>query len=381
MSHVSDIRFVKRSMSANAVFSILIPTWNNLPYLKLCIDSIRKHSTLQHQLIVHINEGNDGTREWVASQSDIDYTASDTNIGVCYALNAAAQLASTNYILYLNDDMYTCPQWDKYLLEEINAVGHDDFFISGTAIEPVAESICSIEKNYGADIESFNEALLLNEFAALPFSDWLGATWPPNVLHKKNWDLVGGYSTEFTPGMYSDPDFSMKLWQAGIRFFKGASKSRVYHFGSRSVKRVAKNPGYYTFISKWGMSSSTVTKIYLRRGVPFDGQLTEPRISQIIRVKNLFKRIVAAFKRSIFFCSQLQNIGETLLASHSSTAVFLVASKRLAVNSFHFVFIFLHNDFSFEAHLWGHFAGINTPLTRQQFKFFDLLNMIEFRVH
>ena len=82
----------------------------------------------------------------MASQSDIDYTASDTNIGVCYALNAAAQLASTNYILYLNDDMYTCPQWDKYLLEEINAVGHDDFFISGTAIEPVAQSICSIEK-------------------------------------------------------------------------------------------------------------------------------------------------------------------------------------------------------------------------------------------
>ena len=78
-------------------------------------------------------------------QSDIDYTASDTNIGVCYALNAAAQLASTNYILYLNDDMYTCPQWDKYLLEEINAVGHDDFLFRHS-YRTRCKSICSIEK-------------------------------------------------------------------------------------------------------------------------------------------------------------------------------------------------------------------------------------------
>lgn len=297
MSHMSDIKYVKRSMQVDAMFSILIPTWNNLPYLKLCVDSIRKHSSFSHRLIIHINEGNDGTKEWIQLQEDIDYTLSNTNIGVCYALNAAAQLASTNYILYINDDMYACPQWDKYLLEEIKAIGHDDFFISATAIEPVAQSACSIEKNYATDIESFNEALLLKEFATLPFSDWQGATWPPNVLHKKNWDLVGGYSTEFTPGMYSDPDFSMKLWQAGIRFFKGVGKSRVYHFGSKSVKRVAKNAGYYTFISKWGITSSTVTKLYLRRGEPFNGLLEEPVISPVIRLKNLFKRIVAAFKR------------------------------------------------------------------------------------
>lgn len=297
MPHMSDIKYVKNSVHNDAVFSVLIPTWNNLPYLKLCIGSIRKHSAYQHQLIVHINEGNDGTREWIESQMDIDYTLSNINIGVCYALNACAQLAATDYILYINDDMYVCPQWDKYLLEEINAVGHDNFFISSTAIEPVAQSACSIEKDYGRDIETFKEGLLLEEFAALPFNDWQGATWPPNVLHKKIWDLVGGYSTEFSPGMYSDPDFSMKLWQAGIRLFKGVSKSRVYHFGSKSVKRVAKNPGYYTFISKWGMTSSTVTKLYLKRGEPFTGPLEEPNISQSLHFKNLLKRIAAAFRR------------------------------------------------------------------------------------
>jgi glycosyltransferase involved in cell wall biosynthesis len=50
------------------MFSILIPTWNNLPYLKLAVDSIRRHSASAHQIIVHVNDGSDGTRAWVREQ-------------------------------------------------------------------------------------------------------------------------------------------------------------------------------------------------------------------------------------------------------------------------------------------------------------------------
>lgn len=279
------------------VFSIIIPTWNNLPYLKLCIESIRKNSTHKHQLIVHINEGADGTLEWVKTQDDIDYTFSKENIGVCYALNIARTLLASDYLLYINDDMYVCPQWDDLLFEEIKKLKQKFFFLSATAIEPKAQSSCSIEKTYGSSIESFDEQKLLNEYGSLPMNDWQGATWPPNVVHKDVWDLVGGYSTEFSPGMYSDPDFSMKLWQAGVRLFKGISKSRVYHFGSVSVKRVKKNKGYYTFISKWGITSSTLSKYYLRRGEVFDGPLKEPVIGFSLKLKNLFKRLATSFKR------------------------------------------------------------------------------------
>ena len=55
------------------IFSILIPTWNNLPFLKICVDSIRKNSTYRHQIIVHVNDGSDGTLEWVRQQG-LDYT-------------------------------------------------------------------------------------------------------------------------------------------------------------------------------------------------------------------------------------------------------------------------------------------------------------------
>ena len=277
----------------NSGFSILIPTWNNLPYLKLCIDSIRKNSSLNHQIIVHVNDGVDGTLDWVKTQNDLEYTASEENVGVCYALNIAASLARTDYILYINDDMYVCPQWDTSLMEEILNIGHKLFFLSATSIELRPQSNCSIKGDFGLAFDDFKESELLKNYDKFPMSDWCGATWPPNVVHKELWTLVGGYSTEFSPGMYSDPDFSMKLWRAGVRLFKGVNRSRVYHFGSQSVKRVKKNKGYYQFLNKWGMTSSTMSEYILKRGEPYFGYLGTAKIPFQIRIKNIFKRTLS----------------------------------------------------------------------------------------
>ncbi|ULQ51460.1 glycosyltransferase family 2 protein [Flavihumibacter fluvii] len=294
---LGDITKIRREHSPEAISSILIPTWNNLPFLQLCIHSIRKNSGLKHQVIVHVNEGNDGTLDWLKSQPDISYTHSAENIGVCYALNAARGLVSTAYIIYLNDDMYVCPGWDTELFREIKEIGHHRFFLSATSIEPVPQSNCSIKGDYGRNIDSFKEEELLENFARLEMADWTGATWPPNIVHVDTWDLVGGYSIEFSPGMYSDPDFSMKLWHAGIRLFKGIAKSRAYHFGSITTKRVVRNRGYFQFIAKWGFTSSTASEYYLRRGEPYTGLLPEATIPGNIGWKNMLKRLDLVFRK------------------------------------------------------------------------------------
>lgn len=297
MNNVIHIEQHLRTKKEDQCFSILIPSWNNLPYLQLCVNAIRKNSHYRHQLLVHVNDGSDGTLQWVQQQPDLDYTCSTQNTGVCYPLNALAALAYTNYILYINDDMYVCPGWDKFLMDEIQSIGHPYFFISGTAIEPVPQSKCSIGHSFGTDIQSFDEAALLAQYQSLPMQNWSGATWPPNVVHKDLWNLVGGYSTEFSPGMYSDPDFSMKLWQAGVRYFKGVAQSRVYHFGSLSVKRITKNRGYFTFILKWGMTNGSFSKHYLKRGEPFTGPRPQIEMPGIVKLKSLWKQLVAVFKR------------------------------------------------------------------------------------
>ena len=201
----------------------------------------------------------------------------------------------------MNDDMYACPDWDKFLWEEIQQLPDNKFFLSATLIQPrpfFCKSVIA-PANFGENVETFKEQELLDKYQLLPHSDWFGSTWPPNVVHKDIWDLVGGYSIEFSPGMYSDPDFSAKLWMAGIRLFKGLSASRVYHFESVSTGGVKKNNGSQQFLSKWGITSASFIRNILRRGEPFEPKLVgKPHIISLQKdiFRSRLKKALSAFK-------------------------------------------------------------------------------------
>jgi glycosyltransferase involved in cell wall biosynthesis len=279
----------------NQRFSIIIPSWNNLPFLKICINSILKNSAFRHQIIIHINEGTDGTLEWV-SKSGFDYSHSINNEGVCWAVNACRALVRTDYIVFLNDDMYMLPGWDLELWNEIEHIPHKFFYLSSTTIEPVTSPHPGILSpfDFGRSPETFREETLLKEFRTIKGEDWSGATWPPNIVHKDIWDLIGGYSVEYFPGLYSDPDFSMKLYEAGVRYFKGVDASRAYHFGSKSTKRITMNHGSKQFLNKWGITSASFTRFFLKRGMHFQGEITvnpHERGLKIALLKSYFKRI------------------------------------------------------------------------------------------
>jgi len=280
-------------------FSIIIPTWNNIEMLKLCVNSVLKNSRFEHQIIIHVNEGSDGTLEWVKSQG-FDHTHSEINIGVCWAINACRAMVNTDYIMFLNDDMYFLPDWDYELWKEIEEIGHKFFFLSSTTIEPRKSPHPGILAPYdfGTSPENFRERELLNEYKTIIATDWSGATWPPNIVHRYIWDLVGGYSIEYFPGLYSDPDFSMKLFEAGVRVFKGVDKSRVYHFGSKTTKRIKLNHGSKQFLNKWGLTSATFSKHFLKRGQPYNGVINVEYSNgelQTALKKSIVKRILWAF--------------------------------------------------------------------------------------
>ena len=257
-----------RATQTDAKYSIVIPTWNNLPYLQLCIGSLRKNSTYRHQIIVMINEGVDGTKEWVESQSDIDYVYSETNIGICYGLNACRNLVQTTHILYANDDMYFLPKWDFFMDKKLQSMDGKTCMISATMIEPHGNNPCCIIADFGDDLQTFRENDLLSQYQNLKHTDWSGSTWPPVLVSLDLWDKVGGMSVEFSPGMYSDPDLSLKLWNAGVRNFIGVGNSLVYHFGCKSTKRVKQNRGRHTFTMKWGFSANVFMHQFLKIGEP-----------------------------------------------------------------------------------------------------------------
>jgi len=258
------------------MFSIIIPSYNNSNYLKLCIESIKKTANLNNQIIVHVNEDYNGETRSYLKKQNIKYTFSNKNIGLCSSINLAVKSSSNKYILYSHDDMYFCPGWEEALIEEINKIKHNFFYVSGSMIEPDSGHIIF---DCGNSLDSFDEKKLLDNYKNKNINDHQGSHFAPHCVHIDIWNKVGGFSEEFNPGIGSDPDFNMKLWKVGVRIFKGLNSFKVYHFGSlttRKNKNIIKNKGDETFLKKWGITTKFFKKYYLKSKTRYYGPLKNP---------------------------------------------------------------------------------------------------------
>ena len=265
------------------MFSVIIPSYNNLNYLKLCIHSLKKNSKLKHEIIVHVNDGNDGTLDFVKNEK-IKFTYTDHNVGICKGVNKASKISTMEYLLYSHDDFYFCPEWDTVLENEIQKLNTNLFYLSGTMINNG-----QVFLDCGDNIQNFNEEKLLKNYRNIKFHDFQGSTWAPHLIHINIWNKVGGFSEEFFPGTGSDPDLNKKLWDIGVRIFKGLEHSKVYHFGSIVTRQKEKkfmsptesgSKGSKIFILKWGFSIKFFKKYYLKSDKIYNGPLNNP-------VKNL----------------------------------------------------------------------------------------------
>ena len=262
------------------MFSIIIPTFNNIQYLKKCIESIRNNSTYNHEIIPHVNEGSDGTVDYL-KENNIEYTYTNYNSGICKGMNMAAKKANTEFLLYAHDDFYFCPKWDLVLKNELDKIKHKNFYLSGTMVNNG-----QITLDCGSNLETFDEKRLLSKISDANYYDFQGSTWAPHLIHKETWDKVGGFSEEFFPGTGSDPDLNMKLWKEGVRIFKGINDFKVYHFGSIVTRKYKNHPtiktesgsrGAKIFLLKWGITIKFFKKFILNSDTKYLKELTDPK--------------------------------------------------------------------------------------------------------
>ena len=275
------------------MFSILIPTYNNLEYLRFCIKSLKKNSHFNNQIICHVNIGEDGTAKFL-EENKLDYSYTSYNAGICEGMNKASKFCKFDYYLYAHDDFYFCPKWDFILLNEIKKIGHNNFYLSGTMMNEG-----QISFNCGNTPNEFDEKKFLLEYKNFNYYDFQGSTWAPSVVHRDIWNKVGGLSQEYFPGTGSDPDFNMKLWNLGIRIFKGLNDFKVYHFGS-TVLRKKKNTiskknygskGAKVFLLKWGITIKFFKKFYMRSDTKYLKPLDKPKINFAYSINYLITRL------------------------------------------------------------------------------------------
>lgn len=228
--------------------SIVIPCWimnKELEgFLKNCVESIKRHTTVDYELIL-VDNGSEFGKDFMELVSDV-YIRNDKNEGFGPACNQGFKVAKGEYICCMNDDIVVGKGWDKVLIDTAGkgfvvmpALMHkwppfpQLWPTSDTDLEEMYKYM-ELEQEHGDWLKSFN-GQSVQSFQPL---DGFGALW---VVKKEQLDkvLIDGnvFDEEFKIGMWEDRD----LW---ARFFlKGVSNVRdhrcwVYHIGNASWGKI-----------------------------------------------------------------------------------------------------------------------------------------------
>ncbi len=257
-----------------------ISTHNNLPYLKLAIESVREYSYYKDApFIIHAENCKDGTDEWLETVRDkynltiiTDHNNNPKGIGG--GMNVCASAAKTEYINFLHSDFYVGYDWDRELMEVHKNNPKEKLWVNSFRIEP--NMFNSPDRHgtllvdpdlFGGYWNTFDKQAFINyakEFAELNDFEIPKGEGVSGLVKKEVWDEVGGNDPLFAPTSWDDMDLFLRMINKGVRFVM-PSKSVVWHFGARGSHRLEENNGQSSerqkkaeavnarkFYNKWG---------------------------------------------------------------------------------------------------------------------------------
>jgi GT2 family glycosyltransferase len=240
------------------MITFCISTYNNLDYLKIAVDSVRKNSYYKDApFIIHAENCTDGTNEWLfENQNKYNLTLlvePETIVvrGIGGGMNVCADHVETEYICFLHSDFYVTTNWDKELLDLFNKYPNNRLWVNSWRVEPnmfetsqttpgniVVPKDSFGEYHYNFDLNVFNQ--WASEFMAdndIEIPRGLGVS---GVIRKTDWDSIGGNDPIFAPTSWDDHDLFLRMHISEFRFIT-TTKSLVYHFGARGSHRLEEN--------------------------------------------------------------------------------------------------------------------------------------------
>jgi GT2 family glycosyltransferase len=247
-------------MTHSSPLTFCISTWNNLPYLKLAIKSVRKNSYFKDApFIIHAENCTDGTNEWLFENQDkydLTLLIEPENIevrGIGGGMNICADHVETEYIMFLHSDFYITKDWDKALLDVHEKYPNEKLWVNSYRIEP---NMFNSPDRYGTSLIPLDMfGAHYYDFDSTSFENWVeefkqmneGYEIPKGegvsgLVKKSLWDEVGGNDPLFAPASWDDHDLFLRMLQHGVRFILPSS-SIVWHFGARGSHRLEENNG------------------------------------------------------------------------------------------------------------------------------------------
>ena len=238
------------------MITFCISTYNNLPYLKLAIDSVRKYSYWKDApFIIHAENCSDGTDEWLednALEYQLEYyiDKNDNPKGIGGGMNFCAEKVTTKYIMFLHSDFYVTPNWDLELMKLHEKYNDEKLWVNSFRIEPNMfndndrPGTHFVPKEaFGAYYDDFQPDKMIdyakqiaenNEFE-IPKGEGVSG-----LVRKSWWDHIGGNDPLFAPTSWDDYDLFWRMLKEGGKFLM-PTKSVVWHFGARGSHRLEEN--------------------------------------------------------------------------------------------------------------------------------------------
>lgn len=218
-------------MAKQRLTSIVILTFNQLGYTKLCLESIRRYTPEPHELIVVDNASTDGTVEYLQGQTDVKLVLNRENKGFAKGCNQGIAAAAGDYVLLLNNDTIAAPRWLNNLItcmesdQSTGIVGPRSNYakepqylrVNYTTIEEMLEFSKAFNKS--SDPAKWFELDMVVGFCML--------------IRRQVIDDIGLLDEQFGIGFYEDDDYCRRAKEKGFKIMC-AGDTFVHHFGSRS---------------------------------------------------------------------------------------------------------------------------------------------------
>ena len=234
--------------------TVCISVYNGINYLPLAVKSVRENSFYKEcPFIVYAENSDDGTNEWLEENKDDYYldvyieTGNKVRRGIGGGMNYCADRVHTEFINFLQADIYVSRNWDKYLFECYDdVVGKERGIVFSNRIQPDIfndnerpGTIFVPLDLFGAYHHDFNEEYFLDwcdEFSKLNGDRVIRkAEGVSGLIRKEDWDYIGGNDDRFAPMYWEDADLFIRMQNEGFKI--GLTyKSNIYHFASRASR-------------------------------------------------------------------------------------------------------------------------------------------------